>query len=1397
MVLVALILLLALSILPIPATAAANWYNTSWPYRQNITINKVYVNGTGITLTNFPVLVSITDTYLTSSQVQSNGNDILFTASDGVTKLPHEIESFTQGTGTLVAWVNVPSVTNSTNTTIYIYYGNLTVSGQQNPTGVWDANYTAVWHLAQNPAGTAPQELDSTSNANSATNGGGNMTAAQQVQAKIDGGLTFNGFNDYLTTNYVQTAVVNYTIETWMKTSTTNLQQAIVQDRGTDAAANGTGQSLTLSIGGTYPGAAGAAGDVAYGLDSNAIYIGDYSTKVVNDNNWHMVAGTWSAPSGTTVSANQFTIYIDGVPVAQTALTQGTAPASPLTGLFGTQIAQHQPWTTFFNGTLDELRISKILRSPNWISTEYNNQNSPGTFLTVYPQEYPPVSSGFTGTPTSGLYPLTVQFNLTSMFNNATYVNWSWGDGAVTNTSTLLTFNASHTYSSGGTYTVNETAANPTYTNITSLSNYITVYNQTVSGFTSNVTFGLAPLAVQFNLTSMNNNATYVNWSWGDGAVTNATTLLTFNATHTYSSAGIYTVNETAVNPYDTNITLLSNYISVYNKTISGFTGTPTSGLFPLTVQFNLTSMFNNATYVNWSWGDGSVTNTSTLLAFNASHTYSSGGTYTVNETAANPSYTNITSLSNYITVYNQTVSGFTGTPTSGLYPLTVTFTLTSMNNNATYANWSFGDGTFFNTTTIAAFNATHQYTAGGVYTVNETAGNPYYTNITSLSNYISVYNQTVSGFTGTPTSGLFPLAVQFNLTPMVNYPILYIGNLSSTTTASETGGILYVDNYTTSVPLNAINISTYGTLSGNVMVSIYSDNNGYPGTLLFTAVTNTGTTANSWDPVAIPTTYLAPGNYWLAFDCSATRVVRYQTAPASTIQFYQTLAYGTAFPANPTTGSWTTQTARVGKINFTAVSTQGSPTAAWVNWSFGDGTVFNTTTLTAFNASHTYSSGGTYTVNETAANPSYTNITSLSNYITVYNQTVSGFTSNVTSGISPLGVQFNLTAMNNNASYVNWSFGDGTVTNATTLLTFNASHLYNSAGFYTVNETAVNPYNSSISVISNYISVYGKTVSGFFGTPTSGLFPLAVQFNRTIPNDNATMWNWSANGNVTWFNTTSANLGNYTRAFSTGGTYSVTFVAQNPYYLNTTVRSNYISVYNTTISGFTSNVTYGSGSFGVQFNLTTMNNNATYVNWSFGDGSCPASCANLTSPAAFNASHSYSGGTYTVSESAANPYYTNITTLSNYISPYVAITLNESAINLALIPGTPAIDTSLGITVSANAPFAITVADNTGRSSGQGYMGNYTGTAYNVSPLNTDLASPIGLAGTTTGTTSAGTINPPILASGQTLYTGTAAVTNQLLAPNTFTQPVAYNDQVLPSGSTYRIDLLYSITIT
>src|SRR3989344_9654516 len=138
----------------------AAWYSDSWGFRKKLTIDYTKVSG-GADLTNFPVLVSLTDLNLTKAQ--STGNDIVFTSSDGSTKLDHEIEKFTQSSGELVAWVEIPTLSYTANTIIYIYYGNPSVTSQQNKTGVWDANYVAVYHLSE----TSGHHLDSKNSNNS------------------------------------------------------------------------------------------------------------------------------------------------------------------------------------------------------------------------------------------------------------------------------------------------------------------------------------------------------------------------------------------------------------------------------------------------------------------------------------------------------------------------------------------------------------------------------------------------------------------------------------------------------------------------------------------------------------------------------------------------------------------------------------------------------------------------------------------------------------------------------------------------------------------------------------------------------------------------------------------------------------------------------------------------------------------------------------------------------------------------------------------------------------------------------------------------------------------------------------------------------------------------------
>src|SRR5204863_739531 len=73
-------------------------------------------------------------------------------------------------------------------------------------------------------------------------------------------------------------------------------------------------------------------------------------------------------------------IYSNGV--QQTVLDGGGAirPAMNLIDLHH-QVGRFD--NRYFNGLLDELRLSNSIRPAAWIATEYNNQSSPSTFYTV------------------------------------------------------------------------------------------------------------------------------------------------------------------------------------------------------------------------------------------------------------------------------------------------------------------------------------------------------------------------------------------------------------------------------------------------------------------------------------------------------------------------------------------------------------------------------------------------------------------------------------------------------------------------------------------------------------------------------------------------------------------------------------------------------------------------------------------------------------------------------------------------------------------------------------------------------------------------------------------------------------------------------------------------------
>jgi serine protease len=175
--------------------------------------------------------------------------------------------------------------------------------------------------------------------------------------------------------------------------------------------------------------------------------------------------------------------------------------------------------------------------------------------------------------------------------------------------------------------------------------------------------------------------------------------------------------------------------ISTSNPPVAAFSGTPTSGFAPLTVNFTDAST-NNPTSWSWTFGDGG-----TSTAQNPSHVYTAAGTYTVTLTATNAYGSDSETKTGYITVTTcvAPVAAFVGSPTSGTAPLTVGFTDQSTNSPTSWS-WSFGDGG-----TSTSQNPSHQYTAAGTYTVTLSVSNSCGSDDEVKASYITVTAPTQS----------------------------------------------------------------------------------------------------------------------------------------------------------------------------------------------------------------------------------------------------------------------------------------------------------------------------------------------------------------------------------------------------------------------------------------------------------------------------------------------------------------------------------------------------------------------------------------------------------------------------------------------------------------------------
>lgn len=338
------------------ASGNANGYS----YRRSVTIDHTKVGSTSST--NFPVLFTGTYSYLATlanggKVTNANGYDIIFTSDvTGLVKLDHEIEQYTAASGLVTFWVRVPSVSNSVDTVIYLWYGNSSITTTQAvPTGVWDANYLAVYHL---PDGTTLTTNDSTSNAYNMTN----TNTATATSGKIYGAAAFNGSNQFLTNASISsTSVGSVTFSFWNFVATSGLQ--------VNGTFGFTGNLDSNRIGALVP-SSNKYVYWSYGNYTNGLLLADYTSYLDALTLVHLTYDS---------TTHVHEIFLNGVSVASSTFTNTPSTRT------GFNIAKNpsDSGDTFHKGNLDEFRISTSARSSSWILAEYNNQNSPSTFYAI------------------------------------------------------------------------------------------------------------------------------------------------------------------------------------------------------------------------------------------------------------------------------------------------------------------------------------------------------------------------------------------------------------------------------------------------------------------------------------------------------------------------------------------------------------------------------------------------------------------------------------------------------------------------------------------------------------------------------------------------------------------------------------------------------------------------------------------------------------------------------------------------------------------------------------------------------------------------------------------------------------------------------------------------------
>jgi len=325
-------------------TCPDGWWDCEWSYRRRVSVTA----GASEAHSDVPIAVRLGPGRIEYELMQADAEDLRFVSAGG-SVLPYEIESWDPA-GTSMVWTAV-DVLGSTDDHFWMYYGNAVAQSPPQLSGVWSDVYAAVWHMAE---GTQ----DSSANGQHATPVG---------EVGIDQGQMFTGA-ELLTRNshldVGSSAVVDdlfssgATISAWIRPwGWGHNSYGRLLDKGSS-----TSWLLYLS----------ETGQLTFAL--NFVGEGDATRwrtlpEVITLATWAHVAVTFDVENQKVPTH----VYLNGV--EQILEDSPTVPdAELLTDVdLPLAIGNRSNHGRQFEGILDEVRLERTVRTPEWILLQHQS----------------------------------------------------------------------------------------------------------------------------------------------------------------------------------------------------------------------------------------------------------------------------------------------------------------------------------------------------------------------------------------------------------------------------------------------------------------------------------------------------------------------------------------------------------------------------------------------------------------------------------------------------------------------------------------------------------------------------------------------------------------------------------------------------------------------------------------------------------------------------------------------------------------------------------------------------------------------------------------------------------------------------------------------------------------